>query len=71
MEYLNDTNILICLYTTKIIIYIRSMSLKKSNIFIIDISSIILYNFLDNIPIVNQTDSNYRIDPEIFHPITI
>ena len=45
------------------------MSLKKSNIFISDISSIILYNLLDNIPIVNQTDSNYRIDPEIFRQL--
>ena len=45
------------------------MSLKKSNIFISDISSIILYNLLDNIHIINQTDSNYRIDPEIFRQL--
>lgn len=45
------------------------MSVKKSNIFIIDISSIILYNLLDNIPNINQKDSNYRIDPEIFRQL--
>lgn len=45
------------------------MSLKKSHIFISDISSIILYNLLDNIPTINQTDSYYRIDPEIFRQL--
>lgn len=45
------------------------MSQKKSQIFISDISSVILYNLLDNIPIANQTDTNYRIDPEIFRQL--
>jgi len=42
---------------------------KKSQIFYKDISSNILYELLDNIPVEDQTDNSYRIDPIIFRQL--